>query len=459
MAEKNIYKQKRMIKNLIIAVAVLVVMIAAVVMVMNIPEKTAEEKLESSSDYVTLYKCDYEKINRITLENEKGTNVFVKEYDEWLCENAPEVEISGDDVLALAMNFGTIVGTLVEEEAQDLTAYGFDTPSAQVTIEFNDGASKQFILGNSTATGSGYYLKLADEPAVYILAQYRCSDFFLSLFDFRDSDVFTPESEETMSVTVTNKNGEFKINKFDAENASATALFMSNWQLVEPGTLEGKDESIEQILFSEMQLKTTDFIADDSSMYEQYGFNEPTCVASYKDIDGLVTTVTFGKMLEGKVFVKISGADWLYIVSASNLSILDADYLDVSSNLAMLEKIDNVKSVHLFYDNKNHIMSIDRSSDEESYKIGNLNVEEDVFKDLYQKIIGVTVEGEVENPGSGQHLCSVTFNYIDDLGSKTIDYYTYEDRFASIIINGELKFFTSRDKVQKIIDGVNEIIK
>ena len=35
MAEKNIYKQKRMIKNLIIAVAVLVVMIAAVVMVMK----------------------------------------------------------------------------------------------------------------------------------------------------------------------------------------------------------------------------------------------------------------------------------------------------------------------------------------------------------------------------------------------------------------------------------------
>jgi len=111
------------------------------------------------------------------------------------------------------------------------------------------------------------------------------------------------------------------------------------------------------------------------------------------------------------------------------------------------------------YENKNHIMSIERTETEESYKVDDLNVDEDTFKELYQSIIGVTVEGEISNPSVGEHLCSITFDYIDDLGTKTIDYYTYEDRFASIIINGELKFYTSRDKVQKIINGVNDIIQ
>ena len=109
MAEKNIYKKKRMLKNLIVAVAALVEMIALVVMVTQIPEKTAEQKLESANDYVTIYKCDYEKINSLTIENEHGTTVFAKSFDEWLCDSEPEIEIDGDKVLDVVMSLGTVV--------------------------------------------------------------------------------------------------------------------------------------------------------------------------------------------------------------------------------------------------------------------------------------------------------------------------------------------------------------
>src|ERR1051325_6977876 len=59
---------------------------------------------------------------------------------------------------------------LIEENAADLAPYGLNNPSMNVTVLRKDGKSDPLLVGDETPTGSGAYVKLANDPRVFTLA-------------------------------------------------------------------------------------------------------------------------------------------------------------------------------------------------------------------------------------------------------------------------------------------------
>lgn len=456
-AEKK-KKSNKLLRNIIIAVVCLAVLIGLYFLVEKMPGKSDGDDL-SSSDYVTISEEDYNNIVKVSVENAHGSFTLIKNGDSWFSSDDDKIELSNDRVTSLLTSISTIVGNVIEEETEDFEKYGFSNPSASVSYELSDGKKISFVLGSETPSGSGYYMKTDNSNTVYVLPDYKCSSVLQQLKDFRNSDVLSVNSENIKNVTVTNKNGSFTIKKRSETDYSNSAMEFSSWVVTKPNVIAGNDEKIEQFLFTNMQLSAEEYFSDNPAEYSKYGLDNPSCTIEYVNNDGSSTVIKFGKITEGNIYVKLEGKNQIFSVPIGELNVTDIKALDVSSTLAILEKIDNVSSVIIETNGGTYEMKIDRSGDEEKYFLNDKSVKEDDFKALYQKIIGVTIEGAVSAAGSGDFVCQVTFKYLKDLDDKVVSFYTYQDRFASIIINGNLNYYTQLSQIQNIIDGAAELAK
>ncbi len=456
--EKSVMKNKKMLRNIIIGVIVLAVLAGLYILVEKMPSKENKDDV-SSSDYVTVYSENYDDITKVSVENSEGGFVIVKNDKGWFSADNDKIELGSDKVDSLLMSVSTVVGNVIEEKPKNLDDYGFSAPSAKVEYELSDGKKISFTLGSMAATGSGYYMKPGDSDTVYLMPEYKCATLLQPLKSLRNSDVFSVKSDNIKKISLTNKNGSFTLQKTADTSYGTNALVMSSWMVVSPREIAGNDEKIERYLFTAMQLNAEDYYDDDPAKYSEYGLDHPSCTVEYTDNDGNVSTLKFGKASEGSIYVKLDGRTQIFRVPIGELNVTELKYLDISSTLAMLESIDNVKSVIVETNSQKYELSIDRTGDTEKYSIDGKIVDESDFKSLYQKIIGVTIEGAVSGAGTGDFICRVIFKYTKDLPDKTVNFFTFQDRFASIIINGQLDYYTSISQVQSIIDGVQQLAK
>lgn len=88
---------------------------------------------------------------------------------------------------------------LLEEYLEDMTKYGFDKPTAEVSIKGTDGTEKNFLVGNSDNNQTYTYVLMKDSNQV---ARYYVSD--LSFINYRPVD-FLPDS--VANAVIYNVNG------------------------------------------------------------------------------------------------------------------------------------------------------------------------------------------------------------------------------------------------------------
>ena len=71
---------------------------------------------------------------------------------------------------------------LVEENVEDMSKYGLDKPTADLTVEYSDGTATTLHVGSVSPSNERYsYVSLDDEKTVYMVKEqafilYRSSD-------------------------------------------------------------------------------------------------------------------------------------------------------------------------------------------------------------------------------------------------------------------------------------------
>jgi Domain of unknown function (DUF4340) len=145
-------------------------------------------------------------IDELTVKSQSGeVTTLKKSADKWQIFKPIETPAAESDVAIVTSAIGQMeINRVVDEKPADLKEYGLDPPKIEVEFKANGGktAGKVF-LGDKTPTGGNLYAKKADEPRVFLVADYLEASLSKTTFDLRDKGIVKVERDKVDSLELT----------------------------------------------------------------------------------------------------------------------------------------------------------------------------------------------------------------------------------------------------------------
>lgn len=469
----------------------------------NTLDKPKEQELEEETDdNLLLSSLDKELINRIHIANEYMEITLIVEDATWKDEVDPFRPIKQDYVLDMINILEEVRAIrLVNEDPTDLAEYGLDDPLIKVQVEEADGKSLILQIGQSAITSEGYYSLVNDHDSVYLLENSFAWAFNLSVEDIMavaEGPEFDPQ--RIYYIEVLERDGEdFELLYEEGLDDSGADMFP--WKVLKPFD-EGyaaDGAKVGEILpiFGDF-----DFIATveyDSQNLSKYGLEEPAAsihVGYYKyyvetldkpqvnpETGEDMMEKTYYEQLdykihvgnkdeEGNYYVRQDYSNAVYTMEASKVdAMLEVEIIDVLNSFILIPNIKYVDRIDIEIQGVPYTMEIKRTSrvnedgeEEEvvTYYYQEEEVDEGVFKDVYQVMIAAGYDGRIREEvdiQEGQAFMTLTYHTSRPDGRKESDtssYYNYNDSLYIVSSDGNTRFFADKRKIDRVAETIIE---
>lgn len=200
---------------------------------------------------------------------------------------------------------------VVEDKAADLSPYGLNAPTLDVTVLKKDGKSQDVLVGEDTPTSDGTYAKLAGDPHVYTIASYVKTSLDKTPNDLRDKRLLTFDQDKLTRVDLQPVKGETI--EFGKNN-------QNDWQILKPKPLRADGSQVEELIRKLKDAKMDATISDEDAKKAAGAFASGTkvAVAMVADANGTeqLEVRVAGKDTAKTYYAKSSAVDGIYKVTA-----------------------------------------------------------------------------------------------------------------------------------------------
>ncbi|HOK47473.1 MAG TPA: DUF4340 domain-containing protein, partial [Bryobacteraceae bacterium] len=127
---------------------------------------------------------------------------------------------------------------LIEEKAEDLSAFGLTKPSVEIIVTLADGQTRNVLIGDETPTGYSYFAGLRGDPRVFTIASYTKSNIDKTSNDLRDKRLLKFDSDKLTRVELDAKG---QVLEFGKNN-------QNEWQILKPRPLRADGGMVEELI-------------------------------------------------------------------------------------------------------------------------------------------------------------------------------------------------------------------
>jgi len=237
--------------------------------------KQNEEK-KGSSESPKIVSIPEDQIQQIEIHHRDGKDVVLKKGEKWQI-TAPEILPADQEAAGAVASALAAVNSdrLVEENATDLSAFGLKDPQLQVTVTRKDGKKVTLDIGDETATGSGFFVRLGGESKVYTAGSFLKTSLDKSARDLRDRRLVVFDSEKLSRVELSAKGQTLEFGKNN----------QNEWQLVKPKPLRADNWAVEELVRKVKDAKMETGISEEDAKKAAVGYASGTRVAVVKLTD------------------------------------------------------------------------------------------------------------------------------------------------------------------------------
>src|ERR1035438_4933190 len=140
-----------------------------------------------------------DQIKEVTLKKTGAETMVLRKGEDgkWQLAEPKPLRADQDTAKSLVASLATLnADKVVEDKAADLSPYGLNALTLDVTVLKKDGKSQDFLVGDDTPTGGGTYAKLAGDPHVYTIASYVKTSLDKTPNDLRDKRLLTFDQDK-----------------------------------------------------------------------------------------------------------------------------------------------------------------------------------------------------------------------------------------------------------------------
>jgi len=215
-------------------------------------------------------------------------------------------------------------------------------------------------------------------------------------------------------------------------------------------------------------IRIQDYVEDDPSAVSlsDYGLDPPQAEFIVEDNENRVHLL-FGKKEEDKIYFKEAEGTAIYTTRDYYTTFLDVDPLALVDKFAFIVNIENVEEIRLKGLGKEYHLRIKRvepvAEGEEPpalYYFNGEEVEEEPFKQLYQKIIEPQIDTDYQGNLAEKPEFQIlyTFNRGEERDYR-VSFVPYDVDFYALFRNGVSEFLVNRDQVKFLLDALDAFEK
>ena len=175
---------------LVIALAAIVAASAGLKGYQKKQDQKAAQQEEDEKVYALQFTSD--DVTGISYEYSGETLEFTKTDDTWSCNADPTVQIDADKMKTMLSSLGSMTADSTVENPEDVSEYGIDQPTQQVTLNFSDGSEKTLTFGTENEIVGGTYVQVSGDDNVNTTLNKGVDDLKVD-----DTDDTTSSSSET----------------------------------------------------------------------------------------------------------------------------------------------------------------------------------------------------------------------------------------------------------------------
>lgn len=180
---------------LVIALAAIVAASAGLKGYQKKQDQKAAQQEEDEKVYALQFVSD--DVTGISYEYEGTVLSFTKDGDDWKCSTDENAEIDADKMKTMLSSLGSMTADSTVEKPENVSEYGIDQPTQQVTLDFSDGSEKTVTFGSTNEIVGGTYVQVSGDENVYLVA----SSYMNTTLNKGVDDLKVDETDDTSSDT------------------------------------------------------------------------------------------------------------------------------------------------------------------------------------------------------------------------------------------------------------------
>lgn len=463
---------KKQTRNIIIALAVLLVLGIAAGALLMTPDNSIdldEVSTQPQSEAVLLIDHVITDVKEVTIEN--GIVDETWELVPTMDENAQELnnvftfkgwedeEVDLTKALAAARGFYMMYAVKEIGEVEDLSEYGLDGDGIiKTVVDYVDGTKDTIIVGSAAGESTGRYALYDGKVYIAAFSEYLA----LKQVDFIDKEVLKMKVLAAMDVNGQVVEGENSMQhiRLSGKNYPEEILLQESddavlkYEVSEP-IFTGANETQINAIIDQVQSVTASAVAAVNATEEElkvFGLDEPTAVIDF-EINDEAHVLRVGAKVNGEYSMTVDEDDTVFIVPESSVdSWVNKSLYDLRDGFVRLVSIFNVEKMTVEDASGKDVYEIERVKNEERStedlpyydltitKDGKAVEYDTAYQPFYTEMLSVYVLNEelVEKP-EGDPLFKVSFELFENGGTEVIEYYTSpdNDRRCVAVANGE----------------------
>lgn len=455
----------KQLKYIMIAAVCVLVLIAGILIVMNLPTE-ADGDEPAPTDSVVLYAVSLLDVEHLTIQNAQGELTFLPltESADFTIEGYEEMPLALSTIYNLVHSCRSLTaakeaGTVSENGSE----FGLDKPVAEVDIACLDGTTYHYYIGSPSPLGNGYYGYMEGSDVAYLLPTSLSSVVSADVKVLLSKELIATIDDanllniETITLGGSARDEEVVISKHGEEDEKSTLAY---W-VTAPEKREINSTFLSTALITNFNGLTASEICAVSPTEEEkasYGISDAPYTFHWEGAN-IDNSLTFGNIEGDYIYVMRPEYHCIYKVETEKIAGVMAPFSDIASTFLDMRFIDTLDVCTLTFGGESYAFTVTGTIDD-SDLAASFNGEEisiDAFKKLYTSIISLQHEGEAE-PVDGEPLLTIRYD-LRSGGEKSFSFYEIDARKCYIKADGEdMNSFLYKKDIDAIIADATTLI-
>ncbi len=242
---------------------------------------------------------------------------------------------------------------------------------------------------------------------------------------------------------------------------------LSGWYMHEPynNIYSVKYNPMSEMIYGIKDIEWLEVIDESGENLEEYGLTDVNFKITFSSDDEEETILIGAPATAGSYYAKLADDDNVFTVANTALHPYSYQAFDLVERFVKIIALDVLKRLEIQTAARDYVITVDQVNDGNEpdsnavFKINDQQIEDEVFRELYVAIVGLSVDQEIDDAIYTTPEVTMSYTIMDsDNGEKEVivELVNYDEESYAVFLDDQADFLVKKDEFSQMIENINE---
>lgn len=361
---------------------------------------------------------------------------------------------------------------VISVDGKNSSDYGFDEPTATVTVYYDDDTSAKIIVGDNAPQESGTYIKFGDSDTIYIVSADTVVPFTYGFTDMvsltiNDSASDT-DSSQAKKITLGGTHLDKEIVIEPNTNTEISASYVMTAPIkgyASEAASSSVDGNIRGLYATKVKM-----VNPSEAQLKELGLSNPYATVKAEYPDTTVELIAAEPDSEGTVNMMVKDGNIVYQIGKDSVAWVEMTFDKMLNEYMLTPSMVSLSKMTVNDGNKDYAFDLnstattntdddgkETTSTTTTVKCGSKEIDLGKFSTYFQNITLITRADDKTESFSGNPVFSVKYEYESDKSSDTVSFYSTDNERYLAVVNGNAVGHVYKAGVNNLVSQTSQI--